>query len=627
MNDSFSYEDSGKDALISVLISNAVNSISRVFKRKTNKSKKFDFEESLLSNHFNELYNWCKELEFIGLSGKPISTIIKTIQLNYKYSHNRKSFEDETVSSIKEDDFVFINGNVIIEGDPGSGKTTTLKRLLYKFFFDRTIENIFNYPILVRFRSIDIGFDLYRHICNLIGINYDTRIEEYEEEVIKIKMVKTNGVQKEKRYTKKEIKTRPVYFVNDQRIEPFLINLLEDNQVLLIMDGLDELKPELFGFIQKEIKEIGMKLSKSKIIITSRPNYVKTAYTNFSIYQVKALSTPQIKSISKLWLPNYDKFIEELEPKSYFELANRPLFLGFLVLLYIENLREKEKTLPKSSKEVYEQIIELLIIKWDKERDIKRKSKYAHFDEKSKVKFLAHLSFRLTYIIKAKIFDHSQLIQAYISICPNFELPADEAELVAEEIENHTGIIIKSMYNKYEFSHLAIQEYLCALYIIGAPFNEKIDKYLIEYSPPLALAIALSTDSSLWLSELIIRILNTINDQDARTQISAQILYRLSIESPYFEKKPELGVALMSLCKFCNCKNTNFAISFDKLLAENPNIEDSILYVLRDYSPISKNSNFGRVTFKKRFVHGTSFPDLLCLPGSSNLVVKNDWWV
>lgn len=624
METSFNYTDSTKDAIVSELVSFAAKSISKFFKKSSKKKQDYSFEDNLIRNHFNELLNWSKELEFIGLSGKPISTIIKTIQLEYQYSHNRKKEAvDNDEPLIKEDDFIFLNGNVIIEGDPGSGKTTTLKRLLYKHFFsDSDAVSLFNFPILVRFRSLESGSSVYTYIAALLGINYKTELEKYEVEVTKVRVEKVNGKEVEKRYKTKETRTRPIYFINEERIEGALISLLEQNSVLLIMDGLDELNPDLFESVQKEIKEIGLRLNKSKIIITSRPNYVKVSYPNFSIYQVSPLSKPQIEAISGLWLSDYDEFISELESKSYFELANRPLFLCFLILLYIENQKKLEKKLPKSSKEVYEQIIELLIAKWDKEREVFRRSKYAYFDEKNKIKFLSHLSFRLTYITKAKTFSHQQLTEAYLAICPHFSLPIDEAEEVAEEIENHTGIIIKSLYNQYEFSHLAIQEYLCALYIIGAPFNEKIEKYLVEYSPPLALAVALSTDSSLWLTELIKKVLTTINDIEARTRIVSQILSRLNIEAPFFEEKKELAVSLLTACKFCNCSNQSFSSSFEKFISENINVEYSILKLMMDYTYSGKNDAYNRFSFRKKFVHNSNSPDVLCLPKTSMIIKK-----
>lgn len=625
MKDSFSYSDSFQDAVVSELVSTAFKSILSLFKKESKDSdikEKFSFEDKILLNHFNELYNWCKELEFIGLGGKPISTIKSTIQLHYKSSISRKTIEQsESILFLKEDDFIFLPGNIIIEGDPGSGKTTTLKRILYNYFCNLSkVDSPFSYPILIRFRSIKSGFNLYTHIATLLGIKYEFLKEEYEVEVPKKRMININGKEVEENYPEKEIRYRHNCCINGQQIELVLINLFETNKVLLIMDGLDELKPELFDSVQDQIKELGLKLFYSKLIITSRPNYIKILYPNFSIYEVGQLTISDINLISKLWITNHNIFIKELETKSYFELANRPLFLGFLILLFIENLKKGEINLPKSSKDVYEQIIELLIFKWDKERDIKRKSKYSDFDKKNKVRFLCHLSFRLTYIIKEKIFTHKQLVEAYTSICEYFKLPESEADLVAEEIENHTGIIIKSMYNKYEFSHLAIQEYLCALYIIGAPFNTKINRYLVEYTPPLALAIALSTDSSLWFSELIFKIIDAQNTEGDKTNMSSQIFSRLNIELPYFEFSPQLGIALMTLCKFCDCNDLNYKTSFDKLVFENSKIEEAILVVLKSYMIGGTNKECNRVSFTKKFTFENDYPDQLYLPQTSYLI-------
>ncbi len=632
MENKFNLTNSINDAVVSELVSTAFKSILSLFKKKNEKKDihelPFNFEDKLLANHFNELYNWCKELEFIGLGGKPISTIIKTIQLDFEQASNRRpSIESET-SPISEDEFINSSGNIILEGDPGSGKTTTIKRLLYKYFFNTSrIESIFSYPVLIRFRSIEDSTNIYLIILNLLGINYETRQEIYYEKVIKSRKIKVKDENNKiheiyENYEAYEEKTRPIYFINNERIENEVVRLLESNKVLLIMDGLDELKPELQQGFQKQIQEIGLKLFSSKIVITSRPNYVKVNFPTFSIYEVGLLKTSQIEVIASLWLTDYKNFMKELEIKSYFELTNRPLFLTFLILLYTENRLDKDKHLPKSSKDVYEQIIELLIIKWDKARSIVRKSKYADFNEKKKIQFLSFLSFRVTYITKEKIFTHQQLIEEYIAICPHFNLPLDEAELVAEEIENHTGIIIKSLYNKYEFSHLAIQEYLCANYIIGAPFTENIDTYLDEYPPPLALAVSLSTDPSLWLTELLVRLYRSRITLDRQTQIAAQILHRLDIESPYFEKRQSLAISLLTLCKNCDCKNDYFKNSFEKFITDNNAIEESIFELLKLYKKLDSTEYDMTIAFSNTSPKHINLPSLLYLPKTTLLEKK-----
>jgi hypothetical protein len=87
MSEVFSYSDSFKNAVVKELVSTAAKSISSLFKKKVGGKKlnqESSFEDKLITNHFNELFNWSKDLEFIGLASRPINSIIKTIQLNYQ---------------------------------------------------------------------------------------------------------------------------------------------------------------------------------------------------------------------------------------------------------------------------------------------------------------------------------------------------------------------------------------------------------------------------------------------------------------------------------------------------------------------------------------------------------------
>lgn len=96
----------------------------------------------------------------------------------------------------------------------------------------------------------------------------------------------------------------------------------------------------------------------------------------------------------------------------------------------------------------------------------------------------------------------------------------------------------------------------------------------------------------------------------------------MNIESPYFEFKPELGVALMSLCKFCDCKNINYSVNFDRLVSENANIEKAILEVLKSYGVSGKNDMYNRISFRKKYVYENDYPEQICLPQTSYLIKK-----
>ena len=131
---------------------------------------------------------------------------------------------------------------------------------------------------------------------------------------------------------------------------------------------------------------------------------------------------------------------------------------------------------------------------------------------------------------------------------------------VVSEIESHTGLISESSYKQFEFSHLSIQEYLCAKYLVNLPYSNNTIKYFSEYPEPLAIATCLSGDSSLWLSNLILnRSLNVASFKGKRKEFASSMftfLNRLSLESPNFKISEELGYTfLYIISEFSDDKN------------------------------------------------------------------------
>jgi hypothetical protein len=625
------------EAVIKKLVEKALESFKSVSRPKALATSKVENEfEKKIQNHFNELYTWSSEIEFIGLA-KPIETKAKTIELKYYFSKTRYSI-DSAKEIYSENDILCSETNAILEGDAGCGKSTTLKRILSTNFLNQDYQVAFlNYPILIRLRALEANDNVFTYICNLLGIPYETEIEymqvdvpvgpkeEYFRMELSKKSKKSEGKtsatkhlipQEKKKVLKyvKETRTKLIHTIDGKSIENAVIDFLESNKVLLVFDGLDELRPELFPAIEQQIHDLSFKIRMAKIIITSRPNYIKAQYPNFSYYRIRELTEEQMKIISDKWLPNSQYFLNQLKTKSYFELANRPLFLSFLILLF-KNSDSTSDNLPKYSKDVYKQIIELLINKWDKERKVYRSSIYSYFDNNKKLEFLSHLAFHLTYKIKQKIFTRDDLIAGYLTIYKIFDLPEDQADQVAEEVESHTGIIVKSLHNKYEFSHLAIQEFLCANYIISAPFDDEIRLYLREYPSPLAVAVSLSSNPTKWLYELVFKIgINQIPDPEL-TKICTIILDRIYIESPPFIGEPKLAISIMNLARFADCRDTDFVNSFIRFYDENKTARSAITELSLHYVASFNQNKPEAVLLTKRFGDSAEYyPDTLCLP-------------
>lgn len=233
--------------------------------------------------------------------------------------------------------------------------------------------------------------------------------------------------------------------------------------------------------------------------------------------------------------------------------------------------------------EVYEEATYLIVKEWDEHRDIVRHSKYSDFNTRKKIKFIAEVSYLLTYKAKQKVFTSKMLESIYIEICDKYNLPADEMKMVVSEIESHTGMIVESKYRHFEFSHLSIQEFLCAQHLVNLPYSKETIEYFLEYPEPLAIAVSISGEPSLWLANLLLNSsLNINNFKDSKEAYFSSVytlLNRLLVESPSFKVTLELGFTFFYLIANFY-KNERFPALLD-VLFEYPGVKGSLVMFLR----------------------------------------------
>ncbi|HEV7590974.1 MAG TPA: hypothetical protein VGO40_22875, partial [Longimicrobium sp.] len=280
------------------------------------------------------------------------------------------------------------------------------------------------------------------------------------------------------------------------------------------------------------------RLSTSKIVVTSRSGDYHRHLEGFRVLELCPLKPAQTREIAEKWLRNPDEFIDLLMGLPYQDLADRPLLLCQLIVLF-----RRQGTLPDQPFHVARRLLRLLLEDWDKERGVSRESRYSGFDPDRKADFLSALAYNLTYRLRATAFTIADLSQVYRQIHQLFGLPSSEAEKVAEEIASHTGLVTASG-DGFEFSHLSFQEYLCASHLVREPFPENLNKYMADYSAPIAVAVAISASPGNWLAGLILR--PELFLAFSRESLQS-FLARLRVEHPLFDTTVALGIATMFL--------------------------------------------------------------------------------
>lgn len=475
---------------------------------------------NLLFNHYSEIIRWSANIPFYGLSS-PKSVESSSIPLIISSTIKRFSSHKKKFDILDEVDLFLHSHHYLILGSPGAGKTTTLKRIILNYFLNKAEWN-YSYPILIRLRTIKQNENLYTKLLDTIGVPHKIILKRDEKT--------------------KEIIDKFVA-INETNSLNFIIDLLSNTKCLLLLDGLDELHPNIKDEVYDQIETLGLNLRNSKILLTSRTGEYHQLFSNFHLCELQPLSTSQIKKISQNWLKSNKAFLNELNQKPYKDIANRPIFLTFLLVLFEHYLE-----LPTQPSDVYRDITNLIIKDWDEEHrgNIVRLSKYSNFNRRRKFLFISEIAYLLTYKIKTNVFNSKQLEEVYLLICNKYGLPQEESRQVVREIESHNGIIAESFDNKFEFSHLSIQEYLTAEHIVTLPFSQETISYFQQYPEPLAVAVSISRDPTQWFSFLILN--NHIKKIITITSLNV-LITRLLIEKPSFRASEELGYTALFVIK------------------------------------------------------------------------------
>jgi hypothetical protein len=503
----------GSDLVIGKLVEFAFAELSKLQEARTAGARIHAGSSEALRRHQEEIRGWASGVTAGGFPhSRRLNEVI--IDLDLQFTPRKWQFGTSREGESKVSDLLNIDDHVAILGDPGAGKTTSLKQMIIALL-EQCPRNYV--PILVRLRDLQHKESLIERLQNVLGIT--------------VAWDEIKGVGSDEAETQR-----------GRALFTIVSRFIDHIGGAVFLDGLDEVSPEQRSEVLNMFRQLTLASSRSRFIMTCRSGDFHYAIDKCYVVELRPLAIQQIEEFVRLWLrraEDVDKFLLELMASPYRDAAVRPLTLAHLCTLY-----GKYHKIPDKPRSIYRLIVNLLLEEWDASRSVARTSRFDYFDTEAKREFLAHFAYKLTDSTKSASFTRTQLAKIYRIICEGYDLPLNEMRTVLTEIEAHSGLLVQTSYESFEFAHKSLQEYLAAEYIIKLPSLPRTPA-MISYMPnEFALAVALSSHSTEYFAALVFGPLSHLSqDKDfLRT-----FVHRLLLEKPDFHPSPVLGVAVLYL--------------------------------------------------------------------------------
>jgi len=477
--------------------------------------------EKAIADHQNEVKKWASEVSFSEtIIARRLSDIF--VPLNVFPSRRRSHYDSEKFPDVSlEDAITKEKGSIIVLGQPGAGKTTALKHICERFFSDESYLSQYQLVIRIQLRELNLAS----------ATTAPEFIRRSLQEMLRLRIGYPESLAGEENLGARRA-------IRDSAITDWLNTV----RALIILDGFDEITlKQRRDLTVEELRKLGMQLGESAFLMTTRSGEFSAHLDRVKLLEIKPFSSKQISSFATKWLGKKDavSFLRQLKETPYHDAAIRPLTLAHLCVIF-----EKSKRIPSKPKTIYRKIVRLLLEEWDQEKSVVRESQYANFEADRKEDFLANLAYELTRRYKTTTFGKDRLLACYSKIHGNFGLPLNQATKVVDELESHTGLFFQSGQDSFEFSHKSLQEFLTAEFIVrlAAIPSNMIELQIMPNE--LAVATAISSQPSEYLTLLIIDHFNRIRTS---FQFTRSFVNRLLLEDPDFEETPRVGYALLVL--------------------------------------------------------------------------------
>lgn len=392
------------------------------------------------------------DLESIYINVKCLGNLVRdyydeNLENKYRESKQRRfNFRDDG----KKDGLLLANQEqyLMVLGDPGIGKSTFLRK--------------------VGLEALKGNKGSYQHPLTPVLLE----LKNFKENEINIQVL-----------IEEEFK-----ICGFPNVEKSISNKLEKGELLILLDGLDEVPTANVYNVIEKIQDFVDRHHKNRFILSCR-TAARTHLRQFTDIEIVEFDDQQIQSFIEHWFSseldrknetakNCWELLQKKEYKSAKELAHTPLLLTFLCWVY-----DDKQSFPTNRSCLYQNALRILLETWSAEKRLPNRGLvYENLSIEQEEILLSEVAYQ--NFVADKLFLEKREIVKQIKdhLKQNLNAPQHlDGEKVLKTIEIEQGILVERARDVYSFSHLTLQEYLTAQYIYDNDLiEEAVKNYVTE---------------------------------------------------------------------------------------------------------------------------------------------------
>ncbi len=268
----------------------------------------------------------------------------------------------------------------------------------------------------------------------------------------------------------------------------FVAKALEKGKLLILFDGLDEVPGKYVNGIIDKIQDFVDRYDQNRFIASCRTAAYRSGFRRFKDVVMADFDDGQIQTFIQNWFRGEEdqaantadhcwELLQSEGQEGAKELAQTPLLLTFLCLVY-----DRSQGFASNRSTLYGKALRILLEAWAAEKRINRETIYDGLHTELEEVLLSEIAYE-NFIEDRLFFEKDELVEQIRQfLAGNLNAPKHlNSEQVLDAIAVQQGIFVERAENVYSFSHLTLQEYLTAQYVVDADcIHSIVEEYLLD---------------------------------------------------------------------------------------------------------------------------------------------------